>query len=371
MNKLGLYLHIPFCRRKCHYCAFYSSPPLADEISLYAKALGNLLRAWSPRLTDYSIDSVYFGGGTPSLLSPRDLDAILSPLSCLHVEKNCEITLECNPDSLTLDHACSYHALGINRISIGMQSAVDSELSLLGRLHTHKQTESAVEACRKAGILNISLDLMQNIPSQTQKSRLESLLKAINLSTDHISVYGLKIEENTPFFENRPPMPSEEEEWIAYDETFAALEKHGYRQYEISNAAKSGFESRHNQKYWRRDETLGLGPAAHSFFAGKRFYYPTDTAAFIAGTLSPLEDAPLTAQDEAEEEVMLGLRLTDGIDLSQLPFDPDIHAYAKKLSDAGYCRLDGNRLSLTRKGFFVSNTVISTLINHLKGDCNA
>lgn len=365
MNNLGLYLHVPFCKRKCLYCAFHSATPSDDALSQYARALSDEILRYTERIENYLVDSVYFGGGTPSLLSPNDFSLIFSALRRLPIADNAEITVECNPDSFSEDLAFSLASLGVNRISLGMQSSDDNELRSIGRLHNHKKTIQAANICRKVGIENFSLDLMLNLPGQTDQSRKKSILSALDLFPAHISVYGLKIEEDTYFFLHPPALPTEEEEWLSYDDTFSLLEENGFVHYEISNASRPGFESIHNQKYWNREDTLGIGPSAHSFFGGNRFYYPPETNAFLQGTLSPVYEPTLDARDILEETVMLGLRLSRGIDLTKIPLSPSVTAWIKKLQSEGYCRFDPPTLSLTRKGFFVSNTIIASLIHQI------
>ena len=363
MNKLGLYIHIPFCRQKCQYCAFYSSRPRPQDISRYVKAVVRQLDSYDEDLQDYHIDTVYFGGGTPSLLSEGDMAQLMDAIRRYPLSEHAEITCECNPDSATENKLLSYASLGINRISIGMQSGQQDELRALGRLHPHEKTAACVAACKQAGIENISLDLLLSIPHQTPDSLMDSLQKAVDLHPAHLSVYGLKIEEKTPFFLDPPPMPDEDTEWEAYQNTFAFLESMGYNQYEISNAAKPGFESRHNNKYWKRDETLGLGPAAHSFFKGRRFYQEADTAAFMQGNKNIVQEPPLTARDILEETVMLGLRLKEGVDVTPLSPSPQTISFLEQLEKEAYCTYHKGVLSLTRKGFFLSNTIITSLLN--------
>lgn len=360
---IGLYIHVPFCRSKCPYCDFYSAPPSEDIKEAYIAAL--LKRA--AQYSDMRFDTVYFGGGTPSLLGADNIERILSRFN---IDSGAEITVECNPsDSCSPDgfDFKSAAAAGVNRISLGLQSAVDEERRKLGRRAGAEQVSAAIERARATGISNISLDLMLGIISQTEESLTKSLDFCINSGAAHISAYMLKIESGTYFHKIRDKLdlPDEDETCDLYLKTCDVLESAGFEQYEISNFATPGHESRHNLKYWHCEEYLGLGPAAHSYIDGKRFYFERDTAAFIDGA-QPVDDG---TGGDFEEYAMLALRLNEGLreDLTRRRFGfgipKEMMSAAKNLEGYSLLKIHENGISLTRKGFLVSNSVIAELLS--------
>lgn len=355
-------MHIPFCKGKCPYCDFYSVYPKQETVEAYASAL---IRNIDRENRIY--DTVYFGGGTPSLLGAERICIIMSHIK---MTAGCEVTLECNPsDTGSIDSSFDFKAVaksGINRISMGLQSAVDSERRALGRKAGCDDVERAIERIFKAEINNISLDLMLGIPNQTLESLEKSIGFCASSGASHISAYILKIEEGTRFFEKRNELilPDEDETSELYLHTASSLACKGFAQYEISNFAKEGYESRHNLKYWRCEEYLGIGAAAHSFVDGKRFFYGRSAEDFINGAL-PIADG--FGGDE-EEFVMLALRLSEG--LSEKKF---AEKYGKSLSEAfikkadfliekGFLKHSNGAYSLTKSGFLLSNSVICELI---------
>lgn len=371
MNK-GLYIHFPFCEKKCNYCDFYS---LASRSGIkdYLKAVIREIEA----LKSYNVDTVYFGGGTPSLMDGVSLnDLICTVKSRLTVADNAEITLEANPMSLKDSHKLSdFRRAGVNRLSIGVQSFSDSELTHLGRGHTAEEAAATVKAAREAGFDNISVDLMFAIPHQTVKSFEKTLDTAIELGVEHISVYALGIEEKTVFGVRQRRgedlfLPSEDEEWEMYLLACEKLNKAGFEHYEISNFAKEGRRSRHNMKYWRAEEYIGIGASAHSYLDGVRYSTPADVKSFCLKAIK--EDSYTnTTKDRAEEYVMLSLRLKDGMSLEALKdygitpaqtFDGTVQQLIKE----GFCMKNGDRISLTERGFFVSNTIIVKILDSLQ-----
>ncbi|MGN0688102.1 MAG: radical SAM family heme chaperone HemW [Oscillospiraceae bacterium] len=347
----GLYIHIPFCRRKCLYCDFYSVALEEGLAQDYTAAVKRNLAAYGG-----SFDSVYFGGGTPILLAEQ----LLEMLKSADVAQGAEITAECNPCEMTSRTLDVMLKSGINRISVGVQSFCDSELTALGRRHDSQTAIQAVKAAKAAGFDNISLDLMLGIPEQTADSLAKTLDIAQSLPITHISAYMLKIEENTPFGKSTPPLPGEDETADMYLQTVGALSDSGFEQYEISNFAKRGYECRHNLKYWHAEEYLGIGPAAHSYIGGRRFAAARDLAAFIAAE----QQHELITQertDEREERIMLGLRLSEGIPQELWkPLEAALLHIPKQ-----YYRIRDGRLSLTAEGFLVSNEIISLLLAQL------
>ena len=361
---IGLYLHIPFCKGKCPYCDFYSVAPQKGVTDSYVAALCNKIDE-----ENRIYDTVYFGGGTPSLLGADNISLILS-----HVKttENCEITLECNPsDTGGINSDFDFAKVaesGVNRISLGLQSAVDTERKALGRRGGCDDVERAIARAKAAGITNISLDLMLGIPNQTRESLLESVEFCRKSGATHVSAYILKIEEGTFFHKKRDTLilPDDDETGELYLEAVKALEESGFVQYEISNFAKEGFESRHNLKYWRCEEYLGIGAAAHSFADGKRFYYERSITDFIAG-LPPVDDG---AGGDEEEFIMLALRLTEGLNFAKYESRygkrvPDgIVEKAKFLVKHGLVTVDSEKISLTKQGFLLSNSVICSLLEN-------
>ncbi len=367
---LGLYLHIPFCKSKCAYCDFYSLPHSEEKMDAYTAALIRHLEEVAPRCTAHTVDTVYFGGGTPSYLGEKRLIKLLKTVKKrYHVAADAEITLEANPDSA--EDWKTLRALrkaGFNRISLGAQAADDELLRRIGRVHTWEQVLSAVAAARMAGLENLSLDLIYGLPGQSLAAWQDTLRSAAALEPKHISCYGLKIEPGTPLWQQRQStdIPDDDTQADMYLWTVDYLKKHGYEQYEISNFAQPGYESRHNLKYWTLGEYAGFGPGAHSDMGGVRFAYERDLDAYIAGDLhlSELEEIPPLDRDL--EYIMLSLRTTRGIDsgyferqfrqkfqpMEELLVQYEAHGFAVR-TEKGWC--------LTPRGFFVSNTIIVSL----------
>lgn len=364
-NSIGLYIHIPFCKHKCPYCDFFSGNANENAFDNYVIELKDKIKYWSEK-TKRDVATVYFGGGTPSVLGADRLCDTLDFIKFnFNIQNNAEITVEVNPDSAkTIDFEKMY-ACGFNRISMGMQTAVEDELRLLGRIHSIDDAKTSVERAKSAGFNNISLDLMMGIPNQT----IESLEKSISFCADcevtHISSYILKIEENTPFYkvQNKLKLADDDMQAEMYLKAVEMLDSLGYKQYEISNFAKQGYESRHNTNYWRCGEYIGLGPSAHSFFEGKRFFYSRSMDNFNNNKLS-FEG---TGGDE-EEFIMLSLRLKSGLNYSEFEekFGYTLPSYiikkAKEYEKYGYTNVTDKSISFTPKGFLVSNSIISELI---------
>ena len=274
MRSLGLYIHIPFCKAKCIYCDFYSLPRAEGQMDAYVSALTAQLAAWRERTADCTVDTVYFGGGTPSYLGPDRLCRLLDAVfQSYRVAPGAEITLEANPDSAQdISALRQLHDAGFDRLSLGMQSADDAELRRIGRVHTHAQTVRAVENARAAGFDNLSLDLIYGLPEQTMTRWQANLDAALALAPEHLSCYGLKVEEGTPLFARRErfTLPDDDTQADMYLSAVGLLARRGYEQYEISNFCRPGRASRHNSRYWTLAEYLGFGPGAHSDFGGER-----------------------------------------------------------------------------------------------------
>jgi oxygen-independent coproporphyrinogen-3 oxidase len=364
MKPLGLYIHIPFCQRKCPYCDFYSLSDSTNELmDEYEKALCERIEHFGEKLSYFGVDSVYFGGGTPSVLGSNRLNNVLKSIyNSFSVKDTAEITTELNPNSTLKNELIKLKKSGFNRVSFGIQSANDFELLALGRLHTVSDAKKAVTDAKDAGFDNISVDIMLGIPHQTVQSLNQTIDFILSLDITHISAYILKLEEGTPFANLTPP--DDELCRELYLLTCSRLEQNGFIQYEISNFAKKGYESRHNLKYWNCDEYLGLGPAAHSFALGKRFFYPRDIMGFIH---NPTE-IPDGEGGDVSEYIMMRLRLTDGIDQKALGqrfgmnFEELFKGREQKFISAGLMKHKEGKMFLTKEGFLLSNAIIGDLI---------
>ncbi len=367
-KNIGIYLHIPFCASKCPYCDFYSVPAKEDAMDTYLSALLRAIDRFPVR--DVSADTVYFGGGTPILFGSHRLSAVLSALDrACPIDKDAEITLEANPHHSTDSELRSLRLLGINRLSLGIQSANDGELSLLGRTHRTEESLRCIDSARRAGFDNLSLDLMIGLPGQSASSLAHSLDVLISCRPEHLSTYLLKIEPGTPFAKRyRAEDLDEDQQASLYLQTVATLTGNGYSQYEISNFSLPGKESRHNLKYWEGKEYLGIGPAAHSFFAPTRTAFPRDLSAFCGAPdpWSLLEETGTGG--DVEEWIMLHLRLARGVVWTELAaafpdFDSAILLRrAEPLRKQGFFTDDPDRLALTPKGMLVSNQIIGLLL---------
>lgn len=357
-KSLGIYVHVPFCRSKCAYCDFYSLSGADGLMDPFVDALAAQVRA-APR--PRPADTVYFGGGTPSFLGPRRLAALLRAVTRrFPVLPGAEITLEANPDSVGPWFA-DLRAAGFNRVSLGMQSAHDASLRLLGRVHSARQTRDAVRAVRRAGFRNLSLDLMYGLPGQSLAAWLDSVKQAVDLGPDHLSCYALKLEPHTPLC--ALSVPGDDLQADMYLSAVDLLSRRGYRQYEISNFARPGRESRHNLKYWTLGEYVGFGPGAHSDFGGVRFAWARDLAAFVGGAWTLSERVEVTERERAREWLMLGLRTVDGLDAAKFAYDfSAFDAFFDACAAAGYARRAPGRVSLTPEGFLVSNAIIGRVL---------
>ncbi len=368
----GIYIHIPFCKSKCPYCDFHSGVCRNSVKEKYVEAIIDEIktlrrtRKFIPNGIE-NIDTLYLGGGTPSLLSGDELFEIISTAErCFNIQQGAEITVECNPGSPIEELIPCFKKCGVNRISLGMQSAVDKERKQLGRISDKKRIKDIICALKSNGINNISLDVMLGIPDQTLISLKETLDFCIECDVPHISAYILKIEEGTFFFRNkeRYSFPNEDEVCDLYEFCCEYLEKSGFSHYEISNFAKPGFESRHNTKYWELENYLGIGAAAHSFIDGKRFCFPADTQGFIDSN-EPVFD---TFGGDFEEYIMLRLRLKEGLSLEKLTSlysEVNIDNIKNKipiLEKQELIVFRDNIISLTTKGMLLSNYVIGEII---------
>ena len=364
MSDIGLYIHIPFCKGKCPYCDFYSVRADKELMNRYTDRVIYEIEKYAEEL-GVNADTLYLGGGTPSIMNSGNLCRVIdAAVSKFNISG--EVTVECNPSSDLSELFKSLSASGVNRVSIGLQSALDGERYALGRKATAADAQKAISDALKAGIGNISVDLMLGIPKQTNRSLRDSIRFCAESGVSHISAYMLKIEENTYFWkiQDKLELPSEDEVCDLYLETCFLLEEYGFNQYEISNFSKPGYESEHNLKYWNADEYLGLGPSAHSFLNGKRFFFERDIDNFIASP-EPKYDGD---GGSFEEYVMLRLRLSEGLKnedvVERYGFNiPDrLYENAGKFEKMGLLVSDHNSIRLSRKGFLLSNSIISGIL---------
>lgn len=390
---LGLYIHIPFCKQKCIYCDFYSLPNSEKQeqyIDDYVNTLSRQLTALSisGQFSGYQVDTIYFGGGTPSYLGPERLIKLLKTIQNIcEVSEHAEITLEANPDSTrNPDHLRLLHCAGFNRISLGMQSASSAELELIGRIHTPQQTIQSVSAARQAGFQNLSLDLIYGLPGQSLVSWQKNLIAAVQLGPEHLSCYGLKVEPGTPLAAlvqsgNIVNLPDDSLQADMYLWAVHYLEQQGYLQYEISNFARPGYLSRHNWKYWTLGEYAGFGPGAHSDWHGIRSAWPRDFKAYLQdhsqddsenNALSYSEFNIMSPIERAKEYWMLGLRTIRGINPQEYErkfrrsSSPAL-AFLEQCRQAGYAiwETKSKRWHLTPTGFLLSNSIILEVLDRL------
>ena len=371
-DKIGLYVHVPFCFKKCNYCDFSSYAGLNPEVrEAYINKLVSEISSYK-RAEKIKVDTVFFGGGTPSLLSPLEFQKIAEEIyNSFDVSEKAEFTLEANPKTVTREKLSAYKSFGVNRVSLGLQSIHENELKILGRIHNFEDFKSAYEDVAAVGIENISVDVMYGIPEQTKESFAKTLDEVTALSPNHLSAYGLILEEDTPLYENRASykFPSEDEECDMYYLACDKLGKIGYSHYEISNYALRGFESKHNLKYWTDSEYVGVGVAAYSYYNGVRFGNSRNIKEYLSADMKEyITESKITPEDEAYEYAMLALRLSRGFSLPEykerfgVDFTDGRSQKLKLYIKGGYLNLSDERISLTEKGFYVSNTILTDLL---------
>ncbi len=418
MNELELYVHIPFCVRKCAYCDFLSFPSNEDLRQKYVDALIREIRSCKNTYQGYRVPTVFIGGGTPSILSPVQIQAIFSAIrKTFRVDTHAEITMEANPGTVTEEKLLAWKGAGVNRLSIGLQSVRDEELRMLGRIHDHRQFLDTWKLVRQAGIENVNIDLISAIPGQTPESWRETLRKTAELAPEHLSVYSLIIEEGTPFYERYsngprdlrsedrergtkkdasqdgrdgaqgpadpagafesddqqyPPLPDEETERLMYEETENILAEYGYARYEISNYAKPGCACRHNIGYWQRKAYLGIGLGSSSLIGKTRFCHTSDMETYLACVGDPgkicEEEQFLSEKEEMEEFMFLGLRMMCGVRKSEflrlfgVPVDTVYGEPLKKLQGHGLLEIEEDTIRLTKRGIDISNYVFEQFL---------
>lgn len=371
-RELELYLHIPFCVRKCEYCDFLSGPADREQQRKYVEALCREIESCRD-FKDYRVSTIFIGGGTPSLLAGKWMEEILESVRrVFSIEENAEISMEANPGTVDREKLEIYRKAGINRISFGCQSTENRELKILGRIHTWEMFLENFQLAREAGFSNINVDLMSGLPEQSVESWENSLRQIAKLDPEHISAYSLIIEEGTPFAERKLDLPGEEEERRMYERTHEILEEYGYHQYEISNYAKNGKECRHNLGYWNRTEYLGLGLGSASLVKETRFSNTEDFRKYLEnshdGAVIRENVQVLDAQSRMEEFIFLGLRLTDGISCREFenqfgtPMDAVYGDVIRKYSQMGFLEKRGDMLRFTREGISVSNPILADFL---------
>lgn len=378
---LALYIHIPFCKKKCDYCDFLSFQKSTEVHKKYVNALIEEIRLIQGA-GKWKLDTVFIGGGTPSILETDEIKRLMNAVyDKFEVSQDTEITIESNPGTLTMDKLRTYRDLGINRLSMGLQSTHDLELKLLGRIHSYDEFLQGYQMARESGFTNINVDLMSALPGQTLEAWLESLKKIAELKPEHISAYSLIIEEETPFYEQYAMdmkhrengeecsiLPSEETERRMYYECRQLLKEHGYEQYEISNYARVGKECRHNCVYWTRGDYLGVGIGAASMIEDVRFQNTSDLERYIAEDFSKESKEILTSKEQMEETMFLGLRMMNGVSMDEFesvfhkPFSEVYGGIVDNLMVEGLITQKKGRLVLTEKGVDLSNYTLAEFL---------
>ena len=371
-SPIEIYIHIPFCVKKCDYCDFLSGPSGPEEQSDYVQALLREIDAVKEG-KGRSVSSIFIGGGTPSVLDAGFIGEILNRIrNKFQIQNDAEITIEANPGTADYGKLQAYREFGINRLSIGLQSPDDRELKILGRIHNYEQFLETYKEARKAGFDNINIDLMSAIPDQTYKGWEKNLRTVAELEPEHISAYSLIIEEGTPFAARELNLPDEDTEYNMYEATARILEEYGYKQYEISNYAKRGMACRHNVGYWTRQDYLGFGLGASSLYGKERFSNTADRKKYLENSFSPeliREREPiLSREDEMAEFMFLGLRMTEGVartDFEQIfgcCIEQIYGDVLKKYESMGLLQEKNGRIFLSRAGIHVSNSVMADFL---------
>jgi oxygen-independent coproporphyrinogen-3 oxidase len=388
MSKLGIYVQVPFCQTRCTYCNFHTGVVAASRFAPYAEAVCREVRAHQrlfaeagvrlpESLRDAMVDTVYLGGGTPSLLEPGHLRGILHEIGETFATDLVEVTLEADPETIETGKAAAWVQAGINRVSFGLQSFVDKELIAAGRMHRRADIYRAVPILREAGIRNISFDFIAGLPHQTKESWRQSLEELSTLAPEHVSVYLLEIDEGSRLGKellqggsrySAGAVPSEDEMAEFYEMAQEVLGATSYHHYEISNWAKPGFESKHNLKYWRREPYFGFGAGAHSFSGTERWANAHDAAAYVgaieSGRLPAEQHEVVTAERALDEELFLGLRQLDGIDVGRIERDYGVALAGRfdPLASAGLVEREGSVVRLAPTRLSVSNEVFVELM---------
>lgn len=357
----GIYVHIPFCRHKCNYCDFNSRVSSECEQARYIDALCAEIEAFEAS----QVDTIYFGGGTPTILKPEQIIRVLETIKRRFLlTRNCEISIECNPATIAKDGFLKLKNAGVNRLSIGMQSADNEQLKILGRIHSFEDTQKCVNDAKKSGFDNISVDLMFGIPNQDKHSFIKSINAAIALDIKHISCYALKIEEGTPFYNMELNVADDDQSFEMYESCVENLKANGFERYEISNFAKSGFESRHNKKYWLCHDFIGFGAGAYSCINGVRYSNLTDIQEYIDSKDKVAEKIKLSKDDMMSEFMFLGLRIREGVSVTGFSdrFSADIFDVFGEAINKNFARgtlvKEADRIKIPDKYMYVSNSIM-------------
>ena len=371
-SPMEIYIHIPFCIRKCDYCDFLSGPSGPEEQADYVQALLREIQAVEEG-EGRSVSSIFIGGGTPSVLDERLLGDILREIrNRFKMEEDAEITIEVNPGTANIGKLQAYREMGINRLSIGLQSPEDRELKILGRIHNYGQFLETYQEARTVGFDNINIDLMSAIPDQTYEGWVKNLRTVAELEPEHISAYSLIVEEGTPFAARKLNLPDEDTEYNMYEATAQILKEYGFEQYEISNYARKGRECRHNVGYWTRQDYLGFGLGASSLYGKERFANTADMKKYLENSRNPEKirekEPSLTREDEMAEFMFLGLRMTKGISKAdfQRCFGCTIESVygevLEKYESMGLLLEQDGRIFLSREGIHVSNSIMAEFL---------
>ena len=390
---MELYIHIPFCMKKCDYCDFLSYPWPADIRKDYTVALCREIEFFGNKLVHPTIETIFIGGGTPTWLEANRMSEIMETVrACFKISEDAEISMECNPGTASIGAFASYRSWGLNRLSIGLQSANDDELLLLGRPHDFNRFLKTFENARRSGIYNINIDIMTGLPRQTKKKLMNTLEAVVSLRPEHISAYSLMIEEGTPFYDryhfddsrrkeglSTTNLPDEEESYYLQKMTEGFLEEKGYKRYEISNFARDGLRCRHNEGYWTRKPYLGVGLGAASLIGNTRTSNERDLDSYLAhcSSLNPdgSGDSPmwervdaLSRKEEIEEFMFLGLRMVDGISRKDFfncfgtPIESFYRNVLESLKSQGFLLMEGGRIRLSEIGMDVSNRILARFL---------
>lgn len=365
----GLYIHIPFCIKKCKYCDFTSYTGREELFERYIAVLETEMKKYSGE----AVDTVFIGGGTPTILSGGQLRRLLtSAAESFKIEKNAEITIEANPQTLDKNKLAVLRDCGVNRISVGVQSFNDAELAAIGRIHNAETAYNTVRLIRENGFENINIDLMLSLPLQTKKSLAKTLRTAFELEPEHISLYSLILEEGTPLLREvergEVTIPEEDTDREAFAYAAAELAAHGYAQYEISNFARQGRECHHNIKYWSCGEYIGIGAAAHSYMGGVRFSNTASLEGYLSGNFESGERTALSERDRISEFIIMGMRMTQGISKTEFyrrfgcSVDELFGEAVKKFTDGGFLEEKGDFLCFTSRGIDVSNSILCEFV---------
>ena len=358
----NVYIHIPFCKQKCNYCSFVSYPNLSYK-QQYISCLKEEIKA---KYKNEILKTLYFGGGTPSLMTIYELKSILE---LFNIDETTEITLEINPETVDKEYLKDLKTLGINRLSIGCQTFNDKILKLIGRKHTSKQAIETVDFANQAGFTNISLDFIYGLPNQTEKDFTKDLERAITSDICHISLYGLKIDEGCIFYKNYPAnLPDEDAQSVMYRNAINILTANNFEHYEISNFAKKGYESKHNLNYWNNNSYYGFGIAAHGYTNGIRYSNPVTFDEYFKNPIKPFETKKLSEQEKLEEEIFLGLRRMNGIDVGfinnkyNINFEEKYKSLLDKYILSGHLVKTENGYKFSTDGVLVSNYILADFL---------